>query len=253
MNLKFALLFPALLMFAPAPTDDPTDAPGVLDRVIAAAGGKANLNAVGAITWKGKGTAFRSADNKSFQLEASTRGMDHWRIKVDMGKNAAGMNEGGELVANSAGVWAKDANGPAAIELPKETTLMMQSFSQVLRLAQHPNRLADRNYTLTALGASKIDGKNVVGLRVAAKDRAPLDLFYDRKTYQPLRAEFRIKEPADGSEHPFRFTFAGHKKFDGINHFTTINVRVDDKKVFELELSDVKFLKTLPDATFAKP
>ena len=92
-----------------------------------------------------------------------------------------------------------------------------------------------------------------MGLKIASKRFPDLDVFYDRKSGQPLRCETRLKDLKDGQEVAHVLHFSDHKEKDGATHFTSFKFERDGTTHLELELRDIKQLETLDDSVFAKP
>jgi hypothetical protein len=107
-------------------------------------------------------------------------------------------------------------------------------------------------FTLEALGESKVDDTAVRGVKVSCKGRRDTRLFFDTKTHHLIASETTAIDDA-GKEVPFATRVGGYVKVDGVGYYTTIKVSRDGKPYYEETLTEQKRLPTLPDTTFKKP
>jgi hypothetical protein len=147
--------------------------------------------------------------------------------------------------------WIKGNDNPAGA-LPKEhLAALLQGFAG-LRLAETLLPLTGKEWKLSSLGEIKVNDKPTVGVKAVKKGMPDLDLYFDKATALPVRAEMRLKE-AGGTEAAYVATFGEYKKIDGRMHFTRLTVRRDDMVVLEMERGDIKVKDKVDDVTFAKP
>src|SRR5262249_38057105 len=113
--------------------------------------------------------------------------------------------------------------------------------------------LRSPGFTLESLGESKLDGTAVRGVKVSAKGRRDVQLFFDAKTGLLIASESRALDETTGKEIPFTTRLGGYVKVDGVGYYSTIEVSRDGKPYYQETLSEQKRLPSLPDATFARP
>jgi hypothetical protein len=249
--MRTLLWLPALFVIAvPARADEKAEARTVLDKVIRAAGGQERLSRLQGVTWKGQGTVHVNEQKIAVRDERSAREPDRWRWLLNA--ETDGQTIKLLLVANKEKGWLQ-VNDREVGDLPPDLHHPLQNAARVVRLVERPDLLLDRAYTLAPLGELRIDDRDAVGIKATAKGHPDLDLFFDRKTYLPIRAEIRLKEKKDSDDVQYRFSFAGHKKFGDVMHFTKVVFRREDVDHVELELEEVKVHDTLDDSTFEKP
>jgi hypothetical protein len=109
----------------------------------------------------------------------------------------------------------------------------------------------DKPYKLSLLGEVKINNKAALGLSITHKDFKEVNLFFDKETGLPVKAEIRVNGP-DDSEGAIEYLYAEYKEMDGIKHPTKITVKTQDTEA-NLEISEVKAKEKLDDSEFAKP
>jgi len=107
-------------------------------------------------------------------------------------------------------------------------------------------------FTLEALGESKIDDTVVRGVKVSCKGRRDARLFFDVKTHHLIASETIALDDA-GNETPLATRLGGYVKVGGVVSYTTIKVSRDGKPYYEETLTEQKRLPTLPDTMFKKP
>jgi hypothetical protein len=250
MRMMLSGLLPLLLVAIPARAEEAKEARALVEKVVAAAGGKEKLPRLAAVTWQGQGSAYIKEKKFSLRDEWSAREIGLWRWNLNA--EADGRNITILLVANRDKVWAQ-GDGPKVAELPGDIVHSLQAAARVVRLVERPDLLLDKGCTLSSLGELKIETREAVGVKVVVKGQPDVDLFFDKKTLAPLRAEIRNKESKDGEEVQYRFSFDGHKKFGDVSHFTKVSFHRNETLHLELELSEVKPVETIDDSTFEKP
>src|SRR5262249_50759449 len=139
-----------------------------------------------------------------------------------------------------------------AQEAPPDAAFVRDVFRTV-RLPQNLTALRGKDVELSHLGEVKVNDRTAIGLKVATKGRPDVDLFFDKETALPLRAEVRVKEPGQANEILYAFDFADYKDVNGVKLFGKMTFKRDDKTFMEMEFSDFQLQEKLGDDTFAKP
>jgi hypothetical protein len=247
-----------LLLVVPAQADEAKEARALLDRAIKAMGGKDKLTRYQAATWKGKGKVHAHGDLGVGDLAAdwSVQGLDKYRWVGEatfLLPCSFELKRPFNLVLNRDKAWIKE--GPAETqdltELP-EAVAFLRADLCVVRLAEMLVPLAGKEYRLSPLGELKIGSKDAVGIKAICKGQPDIDLFFDKKTHLPLHSEVRVKESAS-EEVLYSFYYGAYREIQGVKHFTTLELRRDNKPFVELELADVHLHERLGDETFDKP
>jgi hypothetical protein len=251
MRAAVGLAVAACFFAASARADDAADARAVVDRAVRAMGGKDKLARLQAVTWKGKGSVQIEAVKVAFTDELSARGLGlfRWQVAAEVNGRALGL----ALVFNGEKAWFRPDNAATALDFPKQYAPQFRADLRAVRLAQHLLPLTDKAYRLSHLGELKVGDRAAVGVKASHKDWPDLDLFFDKETGLPVRAEMRLKEGTDGPEVVHVFTFGAYKETDGIKHFTQVALRRDDKLTLEAEATEVSFPEALDDSSFEKP
>src|SRR6185369_13750427 len=121
-----------------------------------------------------------------------------------------------------------------------------------LRLAETLLPMTEKGWKLSSLGEIKIDDKPAVGIKAARKGLPEMDLYFDKVTMLPMKAEMRLQE-TDSMEATYVARFGAYKKVKGRQFFTKLTVLRDDKVLLEMERSDFEAKENVDDETFGKP
>ncbi|MFO0844744.1 MAG: hypothetical protein U0797_20500 [Gemmataceae bacterium] len=229
--------------------DDSKAARGTLDRAIEAMGGR-KLLAKKALSGTSRGSVELLGIKSTVTNEWTVQGLDQLKWVTDA-KLSDGNTAAVVLVLNGDKTWAKANNGePNPLE--REQTRALQQGFGALRLIESLLPLTGKEWKLSSLGELKIDDVAAVGLKVAKKGLPELDLYFDKATHLPLRAEMRITEPG-GLDVPYVAKFAAYKKVEGRQYFTKLTLLREDKVVLEMERGDFQAKDAVDEETFGKP
>ncbi len=240
---------PLLCLLVSAPVPDETTT--LLDRVIKAQGGDEKLSKAKGATFTTKGTAGADGMKAEIKGDVAVQGVD--RIRWNFTFTAMGREQSGTLVVTAEKIWAKGGGGNGDTEeAPKEEDFIHDVF-RTIRLSQNLSALRNKEVMVSHLGEVKIDNRAAVGLKVASKGRPDVDLFFDKETSLPLRAELRVTEPMQANEVVYAFYFADYKDVNGIKQYSKMTFKRDDKTFMEMEFSDFKFQEKLDNTLFDKP
>jgi hypothetical protein len=232
-----------------ARADEQADMKAVVDKAIKAAGGQAKLKKLKAMTWKAKGSFTDGNREVAFTIDASIQ--DTRQAKLDLHAEHNGQSIEAGLVINGDKGWFK---GPKGVEtIPKELLAFLKDDFGALRLAQTLVPLKDKGCTLSSLGEVKIGDKPALGIKVARKGHADVDVYFDKKTHLPVKCTVKGKEDGNGQEKTHEFFLSEFKDAAGVRHFTKVLFKRDDKKMMEVELSDIEAVDKHDDGVFAKP
>ena len=114
--------------------------------------------------------------------------------------------------------------------------------------------LKDKGFTLSTLPEAKADGKAVIGVKVVAKDRPDVSLWFDKSTGMLAKVE-QLVQTEDPKAKPVKqeTTFADYKEFAGCKIPTKVVAKREGKVFVEATVSDVKPVEKLDEKLFAKP
>lgn len=229
--------------------EDAKAAKATLERAITALGGAKALDKHPAWTGKSKGEIAFNEQTSPASNEWTVQGLEsaRWATEVTINQNTAKIL----LVLGGDKAWISGGGQPGS-PLNKDQARAFRQGMTGLRLAETLIPLTGKEYALSALGELKVNDKPTVGIQVKRKGLPTLDLFFDKKSHEPVKAEMRIVEQGE-QEAVYSAYFADYKKFDGRLHFTRLTIKRDDKTVVKMERSEIKGLDKQPEETFRKP
>jgi len=235
------------VLAAEPPADKKAEAIQLIDKALKALGGAEKTLALPARQGKAMGRFYRSGVPVPCAAEYAFHFPDRWYVRITLDPTGAKIPQ--TTVYDKGQAWEKLGNDLK--EKTKEQAAEIGHFVYYVWLHQL-TPLKGPEFTLEALGESKIDATAVRGVKVSCKGRRDTRLFFDAKTHHLIASETTALDDA-GKEVPFATRLGGYMKVDGVGYYTTIKVSRDGKPHYEETLTEQKRLPTLPDSTFKKP
>lgn len=228
-------------------SDDQDDLKMVIDKGIKAAGGEEKLTKFKAGTCKIKGKILEDGKEGTFTFEAFLQGPEQVKVEGDL--DVQGIQTKVAFVVNGDQGWAKFTD--AVEDAPKEVLAAIKDVIRAFRYVHALNLLKDKSATVSPLGEANIDGKAALGLKVACKDQKDINVFLDKATGLPLKADFTFSK--GGQEETLEFMLSDYKDFNGAKHFTKVALKQNGKPIFEADLSEFKWVDKIDGNVFEKP
>src|SRR5205807_850437 len=101
--------------------------------------------------------------------------------------------------------------------------------------------LKNKGFTITSLGDSKAENRELVGVKVAHKGHKDISLFFDKDSGLLIKTLRRAKDTqGSGDEVNQEMIYGDYKDVDGTKLPTKVTIKRDGKKYIEQENSDVK-------------
>lgn len=235
-------------LFSPAAraADEPKD---ILAKAIKAHGGEDALNKYKASQMKAKGKiTIPGVGETEFTQEASFMLPDKFRESIEI--KIAGQTITVLTIANGDKITI-DANGMAveATDGVKDAIKQAKHLLQIGRLAP----LKDKKYELSLIGEDKVEGKKVVGIRVAAKDQKDVSLYFDKETGLLKKIHSRAVDFMSGTEVEQERILDDYKEVEGQKRPQRAVVNQDGKKLVEVEFTETKLVDSVDASAFDKP
>jgi hypothetical protein len=253
--MRFALrgvLLVAVLPFvgpSPARADDAKDPEAVVAKAIKAKGGEANLKKYTATISEFKGKI--SSGGMELMMSGTTKEQLPDKFRLDATVSMGDMSFKVLQLVNGNKGW-RGFNGQNAM-LSKEEL-------DEAREESHAGQLADlrgvtgKDVKLIALGDSKIDGKNVVGVRVVTRGHRDVELYFDKDGWILVKS---VATGSDPQSTPAVFKsesyYSDYKMVKGLSVPHKVKVLRDGKPYLEMTLTSVDMLEKLDDKDFSKP
>jgi hypothetical protein len=229
--------------------DEPAQVKAVIDKAVTALGGEEKLTKLKTAAWKGKGTLWALDLVLPFTEESWTHLPDQFRFEMEYDVNGSKVAQ--LLVVDGDKGWNK--TGDDTTEMPDQYRDGLKDYLHAVSLALTPQVLRDKAYKVSPAGEIKIDERAAVGLRVSRKGRRDVNLYFDKETGLPIKAEMMAKELDGDPEIKFEFLFSDHKDFGGVRTCSKMTWKKDGKPYVERELTEVKPLAKLDDNILGKP
>ena len=237
----------ALCLLAPAAAPvwaADADAKAVVEKAIKAAGGADELAKYPAVRLSGKGTFYGMGQPVEFTSTSYVQHPDRSRFEV------SGDQFKFVQVFNGDKGWVKINDDTE--EMDKDQLAEARETLHV-GAVQHLAGLTGGDYTLSALGESKIGDKTAVGVRVERKGRRDVNLYFDKDSGLLLKLETRVKDLMAGKERTEERLFSDFKKMDGVQVPRKVLINRDGEKYVEIEVTDFKRMEKLDPGLFDKP
>ncbi len=122
--------------------------------------------------------------------------------------------------------------------------------SRIVRLTP---LLTDKDLKISTIGESKVEGQDVIGIRVESKGHSDMSLYFDKKTHLLAKTEHREKDPQGGAEYNAESFPSDYKEVNGLKMAQKIKVLHDGKEFLTADVLEYKAETELSDTLFAKP
>jgi len=228
--------------------DDQAEALKIVDAAIKAAGGEAKLAKLKIVSMKGKGTIHEGDQEGTFTVDGIVQGLDRFKLNLEL--SIMDRTQKVTFALNGDKAWAKHEE--RVEDAPDEVVQIIKAEVHALRTVQTLTALKDQNLKLSPLGEMKVEDRAAMGIKIARKDQPEVDLYFDKETHLPIKCELRVKEP-NGNEVTTAWLFKNFKEVAGVKHPMKIALNRDDKKMMEMEITDVKPEDKVDEKEFAKP
>lgn len=246
-GLTFSL---ALLATTSARGDDAAEARALVDKAIKAHGGAANLSKFkgGSVTFTG---TFHGMGMK-VPMTGTIYTFGDDRLKADLEIDADGQKfKVVQVLAVNKG-WMKlgtDTKDMSKDELAEARNEQHAGYVAALT----PLAAAAKGYTLAPAGEMLVNDKAALGVKVSAKGRRDVTLYFDKTTSLLVRYDQAVNDEGSGREVTQETYPSEYKDVQGTKQSHKFVVKRDSKLYLEGESSEVTLTETLDTNLFVKP
>ncbi len=233
----------------PAASGEANKAQAIIARAIAAQGGEANL-AKQRIT-RMKGTFRRFGDDEQaspyVSFEQVTQLPD--RLKNSQKVEIDGQKQSMTIVVKGDKGWTS-VNG----QVDDINEAMLASAKEDLYVDQVSSLLPLKGtkYQLSVLAEVTVNGKPAVGVKVAARGRPDVRLYFDKESMLLVKRVQRVSDGIGGQVTQEEF-FSEYKETDKVKLPRKLMTLADGKKISEGSITEIQFLPKIEDKEFDKP
>lgn len=244
-----SLLATALLSapILPARGDD-KDATAVLDKAIAALGGKEKLAKVTTVTWKGKGTITLGDNDNPIKTRAVVQGIDRHRAEFE---GTFGDNEikGVTVLVGDKG-WRKFNDETRELDGDALASEKHRAYLQFVPMTILP--LRGKGFKIESVAEEKVGDRPAVAVKATGPDGKDFTLSFDKETGLPVKLVATVKG-FQGEDFTQETTYSAYKDFDGFKKATKLESKRDGMKFVSHEITEFKVLDAVEPGTFDEP
>src|SRR5262245_60749549 len=207
-----------------ADTDDPQT---VIEKAIKAQGGADRLAQFRAGRWKGQGTLTLRGQDLPLTLETVYQLPD--KYKTEMRFSVQGKEVVVIQVLEGDKGWMSGEG--KILDLKGELLKAFQEEFYSANVELLVPLLKEKDYSLSRLKETTVNGKPAVGVKVAAKGHKDIELYFDKKSHLPVKTVRPILDAETMKEATSEVIYSDFKEFDGIMAPTRMVVNQDGKKL----------------------
>jgi len=225
------------------------EARAVIERAVKAHGGEEKLAKTRAVQEKAKGTLYVNDMKIEFTAESTIRLPGQFKNVIQ--SEIQGTKVTLIQVLNGDKGWLS-INGKT--DLADDKTLVgWKELIHAGQVATLVPLLKDNAYQLTLLGESKVNDRPALGVRVAAKGRKEVRLYFDKTSGLLVKRAYETLDSATMKEVTHEEVSVGFQEIDGVKRPLEVVVYQNGKKYLEGKLVEIKFLDKLDDSVFGRP
>jgi hypothetical protein len=247
----FLAVLSVAILAADSGSNQTSEAEAVVNRAIKVMGGTEKLVKLPATTFSFKGSLESDEKRAEIAGEGTIMLPDKYRSSFKI--TAEGSAHPFSLIIDGDLGWHKDEGDAGFVQDGVDSLKVVRNELEVPLMINSLIQLKSKGVELTKLDDVKIDKRAAFGVKVKRKDRPDCDIFFDKETDLPIKAEIRVHELPDGEEALFTFLFGGYKEADGVKYPTKLTVLRANKRRLVLEISEVRRLNKLDPKLFEKP
>jgi hypothetical protein len=245
------VLIPTLVvgvLLAAHPGARADDVQAILDKAVKAHGGAGKLAKQRTIQTKSKGT-IEIAGGISFTDETIVQppGQIKTATTIDVNGQTITVN----VVFDKDKGWVKA--GDNVKDMDDKTLDEMKEVAYLTQVGRIVFLKEGKGAEVSLIGDDKVEGRDVVGLRVASKGHKDVSLYFDKQTGLLSKITRQAIDAQSGNEVSEERIIQDYQEVDGLKVAKKVLINRDGKKFLEAEVTDVQFMDKVDDSTFAKP
>jgi hypothetical protein len=138
-----------------------------------------------------------------------------------------------------------------AFPITNDLKKALQDAHHLMKISRLGTLLKDRSYEFAPLGEIKVEGKPAVGVRISARGKKDVNVYFDRETGLLAKVEHRTIDPTTRKEvTEERIILEYQKGKEGLPHPKKALIRHNGQKYLEAEVTEVELLEKLDDSVF---
>jgi hypothetical protein len=239
----------ALSAFAPVRSDDAKEARAILDKAIKAHGGADNLKKYQGSVTTFKGTFLGMGAELPMSGELSVSGSTRMKLALDL--TAGDQKIQVVIVADGDKGWSKV--GDAVTAMDKDAIAEAGQNLHSGWVASLVPLIDAKGYTLAVTGEHAVGEKKAVGVKVSAKGKRDVDLYFDKESGKLVKYDHQVKDEGSGQEVLEESVYSEYKEVQGVQQPVKVSVKRDGKPYLNFDVADVTLSEKLDAGVFVKP
>lgn len=235
---------------ATAQPDDAKAARALVDKAIQAHGGAENVAKYKASVTAFKGTFHGMGAAIPMTGEISVSGAE--RLKIDIEIDAGGQKFRFVSTVDGKKGWIK-LGGEETKDMGKDELTEAVHNQHAAYVATLAPLVSGKGYTLAPAGELLVNDKAALGVKVSAKGRRDVTLYFDKATGLLARHDTVVKDEGSGREVAEETVSTDYKDVQGTKQATKFVVTRDGKLHMEGEATSHTLHEALDAGTFARP
>jgi hypothetical protein len=235
------VLVVGILVPSPNGADD-DQAQGIVDKAIAAVGGKEKLRKYQASTFADKGTYYGMGQGLPYTGKYAVQWPDQFRMEIE--------NVFVIVVTKDKG-WLRTDQGTIEMTADQFSEQKENLYaSWVLSLLP----LTEKGFRLSVMDEITVNDRPCASVKVSKEGHRDVKLYFDKKT--GLMAKSIIREKAEelgGKEVDSETVYEDYRDVGGIKTAHKLTMKREGKLFVESQVTEVKYHEKLGDEVFAKP
>jgi hypothetical protein len=236
-----------------ARADDQASLKGLIDKAIAAHGGKEKLAKNKCLTMEGTGKINVQGQMIDFTMYSKVQKPDKSKVLMDL--DIMGEKFSVLQVVNGDQGWTKNSAN-------NQVTSMAMTREQLAEQKLHAYHgeveslvvLTGKEYKLAPLGESKVGECKAIGIRVSSAGHGDVNLYLDKETNLLLKSEFKVKDTMNGNnEISHEIFFSDYKDAEGLKYPARIDMKRAGVDYFNADVTEWVPSEKLDDGEFAMP
>lgn len=252
-HLRYAVLAVGFLGAATAPARadeaDAKAAKALVDKAIKAHGGADTLAKFPASTLKFKGSFHGMGMDLPMTGDIASVGAD--KMKVDLTIEAGGQSIPISNVVDGDKGWVKVAGN--VMDMTADQLAEAREEGHAGWLATLVPFVKGDGLTLATGGEQLVADKPALGVKVSAKGRRDVTLYFDKESGLLVKHELTVKDEGTGQEVLEETVHSGHKDVQGTKQAAKLVTKRDGKLYLQVEVTEQTMAEKLDGGTFAKP
>jgi hypothetical protein len=154
-----------------------------------------------------------------------------------------------ESSATTDGIGWIRQNGGEAKDYKGEKLPLHRNWNAFLALL--PSCLAE-GVKLEATENAEVDGREAIGIKIQGDviGGGQAVFYFDKKSGLLVKSKRRMQHPLSGQEVDLEVVYSDYKKISGVQYPRRITSYASEKKIVEMEITRIEFLRKIDDRLF---